>query len=170
MSFDTLGLDNNPLRDLKHFFKANGIITSNNFGRDDSVFDQNKFQLLKNIFETEKANDVNDNLLFDDEKYYIKTSLNTENNNGNAIKNKKVNRIRNKNFKGKEYFLTEKVDKKKKNMGRRRPKIKYKTKPSHDKFNKDTCSMKIWEKESTSFPFYIKIPDFPAQNTNANTY
>ena len=32
-----------------------------------------------------------------------------------------------------------------------------------------TCSMKVWEKDNTSFPFYIITPAFPAQNTNANT-
>lgn len=143
MSFDTLVSNVNPFKDLQSFLKVNGIISFNNLEKDDNIFGENKFEFYKNLFQLEKSNDNNENIIYDEDKYYIRTNISTDHNNVNSIGNKKNEKNKNKSNGIKKYFLIEKIDKKRKNMGRRRPKKNYKTKPSHNKFNKDNIVRKI---------------------------
>ncbi len=101
-----------------------------------------KIKIFENIFESQKLIECNENL-FDEENFFIKANsliyhYETQNSNENYNGEKNIK----KQDKSK-IFWVEKIDKKKKNMGRRKKEKKYKTKASHNKFNKDNIVRKI---------------------------
>jgi hypothetical protein len=106
----------------------------------------NKIKIFENIFESQKLIECNENLL-DEENYFIKANsliyhYETENSNENYNGAKNIKKAKKKQDKSKIFWI-EKIDKKKKNMGRRKKEKKYKTKASHNKFNKDNIVRKI---------------------------
>ncbi len=108
-------------------------------------FSDNKIKIFENIFESQKLFECNENL-FDEENYFIKADSliyhNDANNYKENIEEKNIKKVKKKQSKGK-IFLIEKIDRKKKNLGRRKKEKKYRTRASHNKFNKDNIVRKI---------------------------
>lgn len=106
-----------------------------------------KIKIFENIFESQKLIDCNENLFVDEENYFIKTNslihhYETKNSDAKYIEENNIKKAKKKQAKEK-IFLIEKIDKKKKNMGRRKKEKKYRTKACHNKFNKDNIVRKI---------------------------
>ena len=127
---------------IKEILKSKDIILYENFLNAQVYLSENKIKIFENIFESQKLIECNENL-FDEENYFIKANsliyhYETQNSNENYNGEKNIK----KQDKSK-IFWVEKIDKKKKNMGRRKREKKYKTKASHNKFNKDNIVRKI---------------------------
>ena len=134
------------LNNIKEILKSKDIILDHNFFNNEIVLSNNKIQIFKNIFDSQKLIDGNENLFVDEKNYFIKTNsliYHYEKKNSNEKKNCENNKkAKKKQDKGK-IFLIEKIDRKKKNMGRRKKEKKYRNKACHDKFNKDNIVRKI---------------------------
>ncbi len=127
---------------IKEILKSKDIILYKNFLNAQVYLSDNKIKIFENIFESQKLIECNENL-FDEENFFIKANsliyhYETQNSNENYNGEKNIK----KQDKSK-IFWVEKIDKKKKNMGRRKKEKKYKTKASHNKFNKDNIVRKI---------------------------
>ena len=138
--------NSNCSNNIKEFLKSKDIILYENFLNAQVYLSDNKIKIFENIFESQKLIECNENLL-DEENYFIKANsliyhYETENSNENYNGEKNIKKAIKKQDKSK-IFLIEKIDKKKKNMGRRKKEKKYKTKASHNKFNKDNIVRKI---------------------------
>ena len=134
------------LNNIKEILKSKDIILYENFLNAQVYLSDNKIKIFENIFETQKLIECNENLL-DEENYFIKANsliyhYETENSNENYNGAKNIKKAKKKQDKSKIFWI-EKIDKKKKNMGRRKKEKKYKTKASHNKFNKDNIVRKI---------------------------
>ena len=132
---------------FKDILRNKDIIFKNDIFNDEIILKETKIQNFENIFETENLIENNGNLVINEENYFIKT--NSSNNKWNKI-NTKEKDIGENNLKksrkkhaNEKIFLIEKIDKKKKHMGRRKKEKKYRTKACHDKFNKDNIVRKI---------------------------
>jgi len=132
---------------FKDILRNKDIIFKNDIFNDEIILEETKIQNFENIFETENLIENNGNLVLNEENYFIKT--NSSNNKWNKI-NTKEKDIGENNLKksrkkhaNEKIFLIEKIDKKKKHMGRRKKEKKYRTKACHDKFNKDNIVRKI---------------------------
>ena len=131
---------------IKDIWKSKDIILYENFLNAQVYLSENKIKIFENIFESQKLIECNENL-FDEENYFIKANsliyhYETENSNENYNGAKNIKKAKKKQDKSKIFWI-EKIDKKKKNMGRRKKEKKYKTKASHNKFNKDNIVRKI---------------------------
>ena len=131
---------------IKEILKSKDIILYKNFLNGQVYLSENKIKIFENIFESQKLIECNENL-FDEENYFIKANsliyhYETQNSNENNNGEKNIKKAKKKQDKSK-IFWVEKIDKKKKNMGRRKKEKKYKTKASHNKFNKDNIVRKI---------------------------
>ena len=131
---------------IKEILKSKDIILYENFLNAQVYLSENKIKIFENIFESQKLIECNENL-FDEENYFIKANsliyhYETQNSNENNNGEKNIKKAKKKQDKSK-IFWVEKIDKKKKNMGRRKKEKKYKTKASHNKFNKDNIVRKI---------------------------
>jgi len=141
-SFDenTMNLNN-----IKEILKFKDIILYKNILNTKVYFSDNKIKIFENIFESQKLFECNENL-FDEENYFIKADSliyhNDANNYKENIEEKNIKKVKKKQSKGK-IFLIEKIDRKKKNLGRRKKEKKYRTRASHNKFNKDNIVRKI---------------------------
>ena len=141
-SFDenTMNLNN-----IKEILKFKDIILYKNILNTKVYFSDNKVKIFENIFESQKLFECNENL-FDEENYFIKADSliyhNDANNYKENIEEKNIKKVKKKQSKGK-IFLIEKIDRKKKNLGRRKKEKKYRTRASHNKFNKDNIVRKI---------------------------
>ena len=134
------------LNNIKEILKSKDIILYENFLNAQVYLSDNKIKIFENIFESQKLIECNENLL-DEENYFIKANsliyhYETENSNENYNGAKNIKKAKKKQDKSKIFWI-EKIDKKKKNMGRRKKEKKYKTKASHNKFNKDNIVRKI---------------------------
>ena len=134
------------LNNIKEILKSKDIILYENFLNAQVYLSDNKIKIFENIFESQKLIECNENLL-DEENYFIKANsliyhYETENSNENYNEEKNIKKAKKKQDKSKIFWI-EKIDKKKKNMGRRKKEKKYKTKASHNKFNKDNIVRKI---------------------------
>jgi hypothetical protein len=141
-SFDENTMD---LNNIKEILKSKDIILYKNILNTKVYFSDNKIKIFENIFESQKLFECNENL-FDEENYFIKADSliyhNDANNYKENIEEKNIKKVKKKQFKGK-IFLIEKIDRKKKNLGRRKKEKKYRTRASHNKFNKDNIVRKI---------------------------
>jgi len=141
-SFDENTMD---LNNIKEILKSKDIILYKNILNTKVYFSDNKIKIFENIFESQKLFECNENL-FDEENYFIKADSliyhNDANNYKENIEEKNIKKIKKKQSKGK-IFLIEKIDRKKKNLGRRKKEKKYRTRASHNKFNKDNIVRKI---------------------------
>ncbi len=141
-SFDenTMNLNN-----IKEILKFKDIILYKNILNTKVYFSDNKIKIFENIFESQKLFECNENL-FDEENYFIKADSliyhYEPNNYKENIEEKNIKKVKKKQSKGK-IFLIEKIDRKKKNLGRRKKEKKYRTRASHNKFNKDNIVRKI---------------------------
>ena len=141
-SFDenTMNLNN-----IKEILKFKDIILYKNILNTKVYFSDNKIKIFENIFESQKLFECNENL-YDEENYFIKADSliyhNDANNYKENIEEKNIKKVKKKQSKGK-IFLIEKIDRKKKNLGRRKKEKKYRTRASHNKFNKDNIVRKI---------------------------
>ena len=138
--------NSNCSSNIKEFLKSKDIIFYENFLNAQVYLSENKIKIFENIFESQKLIECNENLL-DEENYFIKANsliyhYETENSNENYNGAKNIKKAKKKQDKSKIFWI-EKIDKKKKNMGRRKKEKKYKTKASHNKFNKDNIVRKI---------------------------
>ena len=138
--------NSNCSSNIKEFLKSKDIIFYENFLNAQVYLSENKIKIFENIFESQKLIECNENL-FDEENYFIKANsliyhYETENSNENYNGEKNIKKAKKKQDKSKIFWI-EKIDKKKKNMGRRKKEKKYKTKASHNKFNKDNIVRKI---------------------------
>ena len=138
--------NSNCSSNIKEFLKSKDIIFYENFLNAQVYLSENKIKIFENIFESQKLIECNENLL-DEENYFIKANsliyhYETENSNENYNEEKNIKKAKKKQDKSKIFWI-EKIDKKKKNMGRRKKEKKYKTKASHNKFNKDNIVRKI---------------------------
>ena len=129
------------LNNIKEILKSKDIILYENFLNAQVYLSDNKIKIFENIFESQKLIECNENLL-GEENYFIKANsliyhYETENSNENYNGAKNIKKAKKKQDKSK-IFLIEKIDKKKKNMGRRKKEKKYRTKAGHNKFNKDS--------------------------------
>ena len=134
-----------PLQDLKNILKTKDIILENNSLKDDMNSEANKIQIFQNIFESEGLNENSENPFIDEEIYCIKDNISnydTNNSKEKFIRENTIKKVKNEK-KEEKIFLIEKIDKKKKNMGRRKKKKIYGTKSIHNKFNKDNIVRKI---------------------------
>ena len=134
-----------PLQDLKNVLKTKDIILENNSLKDDKNSETGKIQVFQNIFESEELNENSENPFIDEEIYCIKDNISnydTNNSKEKFIKGNAIKKVKNEK-KEEKIFLIEKIDKKKKNMGRRKKKKIYRTKSIHNKFNKDNIVRKI---------------------------
>ena len=134
------------LNNIKEILKSKDIILYENFLNAQVYLSDNKIKIFENIFESQKLIECNENLL-DEENYFIKANsliyhYEIENSNENYNGAKNIKKAKKKQDKSKIFWI-EKIDKKKKNMGRRKKEKKYKTKASHNKFNKDNIVRKI---------------------------
>jgi len=134
------------LNNIKEILKSKDIILYENFLNAQVYLSDNKIKIFENMFESQKLIECNENLL-DEENYFIKANsliyhYETENSNENYNGAKNIKKAKKKQDKSKIFWI-EKIDKKKKNMGRRKKEKKYKTKASHNKFNKDNIVRKI---------------------------
>ena len=132
---------------IKEILKSKDIILYKNFLNAQVYLSDNKIKIFENIFESQKLIECNENLFVDEENYFIKANsliyhYETQNSNENNNGEKNIKKAKKKQDKSK-IFWVEKIDKKKKNMGRRKKEKKYKTKASHNKFNKDNIVRKI---------------------------
>ena len=141
-SFDENTMD---LNNIKEILKSKDIILYKNILNTKVYFSDNKIKIFENIFESQKLFEFNENL-FDEENYFIKADSliyhNDANNYKENIEEKNIKKVKKKQSKGK-IFLIEKIDRKKKNLGRRKKEKKYRTRASHNKFNKDNIVRKI---------------------------
>ena len=141
-SFDENTMD---LNNIKEILKSKDIILYKNILNTKVYFSDNKIKIFENIFESQKLFECNENL-FDEENYFIKADSliyhNDANNYKENIEEKNIKKVKKKQSKGK-IFLIEKIDRKKKNLGRRKKEKKYRTRASHNKFNKDNIVRKI---------------------------
>jgi len=132
------------INSLKEVLKRKDIIFQNNTLKDEIPLENNKMQIFKSIFDSRKLNENHENNVGDEDNYFIKANS-CFNTNNSREKDIKVNNIKiaKKRQKDEIIFLVEKIDKKKKNMGRRKKEKKYRTKACHNKFNKDNIVRKI---------------------------
>ena len=141
-SFDENTMD---LNNIKEILKSKDIILYKNILNTKVYFSDNKIKIFENIFESQKLFECNENL-FDEENYFIKADSliyhNDANNYKEKIEEKNIKKVKKKQSKGK-IFLIEKIDRKKKNLGRRKKEKKYRTRASHNKYNKDNIVRKI---------------------------
>ena len=141
-SFDENTMD---LNNIKEILKSKDIILYKNILNTKVYLSDNKIKIFENIFESQKLFEYNENL-FDEENYFIKADSliyhNDANNYKEKIEEKNIKKVKKKQSKGK-IFLIEKIDRKKKNLGRRKKEKKYRTRASHNKFNKDNIVRKI---------------------------
>ena len=141
-SFDENTMD---LNNIKEILKSKDIILYKNILNTKVYFSDNKIKIFENIFESQKLFECNENL-FDEENYFIKADSliyhNDANNYKENIEEKNIKKVKKKQSKGK-IFLIEKIDRKKKNLGRRKKEKKYRTRASHNKYNKDNIVRKI---------------------------
>ena len=141
-SFDENKMD---LNNIKEILKSKDIILYKNILNTKVYFSDNKIKIFENIFVSQKLFECNENL-FDEENYFIKADSliyhNDANNYKENIEEKNIKKVKKKQSKGK-IFLIEKIDRKKKNLGRRKKEKKYRTRASHNKFNKDNIVRKI---------------------------
>lgn len=142
-SFDENTMD---LNNIKEILKSKDIILYKNILNTKVYFSDNKIKIFENIFESQKLFECNENL-FDEENYFIKADsliyhYNSNNSKEKYIEEKNIKKSKKKQFQ-KKIFLIEKIDRKKKNMGRRKKEKKYRTRASHNKFNKDNIVRKI---------------------------
>ena len=138
--------NSNCSSNIKEFLKSKDIIFYENFLNAQVYLSENKIKIFENIFESQKLIECNENL-FDEENYFIKANsliyhYEMENSNESGVEEKNIKKEKKKQDKAKIFWI-EKIDKKKKNMGRRKKEKKYKTKASHNKFNKDNIVRKI---------------------------
>ena len=134
-----------PLQDFKNILKTKDIILENNSLKDEMNSEASKIQNFQNIFETEELNENSENPFIDEEIYCIKDNISnydTNNSKEKFIKGNTIKKVKNEK-KEEKIFLIEKIDKKKKNMGRRKKEKIYGTKSIHNKFNKDNIVRKI---------------------------
>ena len=134
-----------PLQDLKNVLKTKDIILENNSLKDGMNSEASKIQIFQNIFESEELNENSENPFIDEEIYCIKDNISnydTNNSKEKFIKGNTIKKVKNEK-KEEKIFLIEKIDKKKKNMGRRKKEKIYGTKSIHNKFNKDNIVRKI---------------------------
>ena len=134
-----------PLEDLKKILKTKDIILENNLFKDDINSEDKKIQIFQNISISQELNENGENSFIDEENYFIKDNIeNFETNNSKEkfIRENTIKKVKNEK-KEEKIFLIEKIDKKKKNMGRRKKKKIYSTKSIHNKFNKDNIVRKI---------------------------
>ena len=134
------------LNNIKEILKSKDIILYENFLNAQVYLSDNKIKIFENIFESQKLIECNENLL-DEENYFIKANsliyhYETENSNENYNGAKNIKKAKKNQDKSKIFWI-EKIDKKKKNMGRRKKEKKYRTKACHNKFNKDNIVRKI---------------------------
>ncbi len=139
--------NSNCSSNIKEFLKSKDIIFYENFLNAQVYLSENKIKIFENIFESQKLIECNENLFVDEENYFIKTNslihhYETENSYEKYIEEKNIKKDKKKQEKEK-IFLIEKIDRKKKNMGRRKKEKKYRTKACHNKFNKDNIVRKI---------------------------
>ena len=125
---------------FKDILRNKDIILKNDTFNDEILLEETKIKIFENIFESENLIENNGNFIISDENYFIKT--NSSNKICNKINTKEKDIGENKQAKEK-IFWFEKIDKKKKHMGRRKKEKKYRTKASHNKFNKDNIVRKI---------------------------
>ena len=141
-SFDENTMD---LNNIKEILKSKDIILYKNILNTKVYFSDNKIKIFENIFESQKLFECNENL-FDEENYFIKADSliyhYNSNNYKENIEEKNIKKVKKKQSKGK-IFLIEKIDRKKKSLGRRKKEKKYRTRASHNKFNKDNIVRKI---------------------------
>ena len=134
-----------PLRDLKEILKTKDIILENNLLKNDMNSEDNKIQIFQNIFGSEELSENNENPFIEEEICFIKdnfSNYDTNNSKEKFIRENFIKKVKNEK-KYEKIFLIEKIDKKKKNMGRRKKKKIYRTKSIHNKFNKDNIVRKI---------------------------
>jgi hypothetical protein len=134
-----------PLQDLKNILKTKDIILENNSLKDEMNSEATKIQVFQNIFESEELNENSENPFIDEEIYCIKDNISnydTNNSKEKFIRENFIKKVKNEK-KYEKIFLIGKIDKKKKNMGRRKKKKIYRTKSIHNKFNKDNIVRKI---------------------------
>ena len=139
--------NSNCSSNIKEFLKSKDIIFYENFLNAQVYLSENKIKIFENIFESQKLIECNENLFVDEENYFIKANsliyhYEMQNSNENYNGEKNIKKAKKKQDKAKIFWI-EKIDKKKKNMGRRKKEKKYKTKASHNKFNKDNIVRKI---------------------------
>ena len=139
--------NSNCSSNIKEFLKSKDIIFYENFLNAQVYLSENKIKIFENIFESQKLIECNENLFVDEENYFIKANsliyhYEMENSNESGVEEKNIKKEKKKQDKAKIFWI-EKIDKKKKNMGRRKKEKKYKTKASHNKFNKDNIVRKI---------------------------
>ena len=142
-SFDENTMD---LNNIKEILKSKDIILYKNIFNTKVYFSDNKIKIFENIFESQKLFECNENL-FGEENYFIKADsliyhYNSNNSKEKYIEEQNIKKVKKKQSKGK-IFLIEKIDRKKKNLGRRKKEKKYRTRASHNKFNKDNIVRKI---------------------------
>ena len=129
---------------LNEILRSKDIVLENNFLKDEIYSEETKIHIFERIFESEKLIENNENL---EEFYFIKKNLNNNKSNRINTNEKDIGKVDIKKVKKKQVkekiFLIEKIDRKKKNMGRRKKEKKYRTKACHDKFNKDNIVRKI---------------------------
>ena len=145
MSIQSFDENTMNLNNIKEILKFKDIILYKNILNTKVHFSDNKIKIFENIFESQKLFECNENL-FDEENYFIKADSliyhNDANNYKENIEEKNIKKVKKKQSKGK-IFLIEKIDRKKKNLGRRKKEKKYRTRASHNKFNKDNIVRKI---------------------------
>ena len=132
---------------FKDILRNKDIIFKNDTFNDEILLEETKIQIFESIFESENLIENNGNFIINEENYFIKTNscINHYNNNNSTEKDigeNNLKKARKKQAKEK-IFLIEKIDKKKKHMGRRKNEKKYRTKACHNKFNKDNIVRKI---------------------------
>ena len=129
---------------LNEILRSKDIVLENNFLKDEIYSEETKIHIFERIFESEKLIENNENL---EEFYFIKKNSNNNKSNRINTNEKDIGKVDIKKVKKKQVkekiFLIEKIDRKKKNMGRRKKEKKYRTKACHDKFNKDNIVRKI---------------------------
>ena len=129
---------------LNEILRSKDIVLENNFLKDEIYSEETKIHIFERIFESEKLIENNENL---EEFYFIKKNSNNNKSNRINTNEKDIGKVDIKKVKKKQVkekiFLIEKIDRKKKNMGRRKKEKKYRTKACHDKFNKDKKNKKI---------------------------
>ena len=111
-----------PLRDLKEILKTKDIILENNLLKNDMNSEDNKIQIFQNIFKSEELSE--NNPFIEEEICFIKdnfSNYDTNNSKEKFIRENFIKKVKNEK-KYEKIFLIGKIDKKKKNMGRRKRK------------------------------------------------
>ena len=111
-----------PLRDLKEILKTKDIILENNLFKNDMNSEDNKIQIFQNIFGSEELSE--NNPFIEEEICFIKdnfSNYDTNNSKEKFIRENFIKKVKNEK-KEEKIFLIGKIDKKKKNMGRRKRK------------------------------------------------